>query len=150
MDDTGIKWVYLEDTSEGLKIISEEWFRVNRALKGANWNRKRPRIVEVVEDIADIVIGEDGKLAISEADRSFPENNTVKPEAVVLMVQNAEKQEKSETPELKVSHNSPVVIEGLQIVNSINGRTKLFFRLVNKNNRGAGKRQADSGSRIRE
>lgn len=137
MDDTGIKWVYLQDTEEGLRIISEEWFAVNKALKGQKWNRKGTKIVEVIEDIADIEIDEAGKLAILNPDFTFNgKSDTVS--ANTEFVDNKENSARLKTAENNVE--SPIAVEGFRFTGRSDSHTGFYLQLVNKEQGGEPKR----------
>ena len=135
MDDTGIKWVYIEDEAEGLKIISEEWFSVGKALKGEKWNRRRTKIVEVVEDIADIEIDGKGKLKLSQPAFSFPEIK----ESHLAESATGNKSEPEAEP-LVVSGNSALAARGFRLIDSNGAENRFYLQLVNEKARGMLKR----------
>jgi murein L,D-transpeptidase YafK len=135
MDDTGIKWVYIEDHTDGLKIVSEEWYSVGKALKGEKWNRKRAKIVEVVNDIADIEIDTAGKLQISNPTFSFPETRVEE-----LAEKRSEAERVAEPEPEVVSGNSPIKVEGFRFTGSGEATDRFYLQLVNEKARGELKR----------
>ncbi len=78
MDDTGIKWVYLRENGDGLKIVGEEWFPVGRALSGQRWGVKRPRLANVLNDLGDVMIERGGHVALSRPQLMLPPEDKVK------------------------------------------------------------------------
>ena len=72
MDDTGIKWVYLQENYGGFKIVGEEWFSVGNALSAQRWGVKRPLLTSVVDDLGDVVLERDGRVALNRPQLMLP------------------------------------------------------------------------------
>jgi len=124
MDDTGIKWVYLIDGEQGLKIVGEEWYPVSKALPGSRWNTKRVRLETVVDNLQEVSF-KAGKLVIPRPQYRAPASGGV------VLAAEMEQREINPTAEIGVgefqikSNSSAGIDFSLKLSNLVGGGKRL-------------------------
>lgn len=141
MDDTGIKWVYLQNEGRELKIIGEEWYPISKAVKGYHWNTDL-KFSNVVHDLAEVDLNREGKVAIVDPQYSLPWNTgmtaAVQPKEEIADLNSSKKtgtQASSEAESKEREGDSadyPVSVDKFEIVGRENNEISVHFKLINK------------------
>lgn len=164
MDDTGIKWVYLGEKGEDLRILSEEWFPVAKAWNGERSYAGQPSMRDVIADMQEVALEPGGRLAIATPRISLPfriaeatgGSSTTEP-TVPNTKPAAENQPiepvKSEKPEntavaartgiarfQRAPGRSPVELDGLRVVALDKRNLTVEFALINRDQDGSRRR----------
>jgi murein L,D-transpeptidase YafK len=117
MDDTGIKWIYLVNAPEGLKIVGEDWFPVGKAVSGQRWGESNPRLSSVIEDLHEITLERSGRLALAHPQYTIPGLRASQPE---------------EQPAEEVVKGKPVIIaDDFQVLAADDRRIEFSMKLSN-------------------
>jgi hypothetical protein len=136
MDDTGIKWVYLVEEDNELKIVGEEWYPVGKALAGHHWNMQNPTLETVVDDLQDIAVESTGRLAITHPAISLPmksAESAVRPKTGEQLTARA-------VEEVTERIESTVAVENLRIISTGDQNLEVEFDVVNKQQTGIARR----------
>lgn len=153
MDDTGIKWVYLENRENELKILSEEWHPVSKAVSGHHWNNGSISMSHLVEDIPVIDLDADGRPVIVKPNVSFPfsmaEEVQQEPgveEITAEVVEEAAEEVVAPEPKIKppvhkrIAGKPLVAVRNVTVTRELSDRVDVSFEVINLTDNGAKKR----------
>jgi murein L,D-transpeptidase YafK len=129
MDDTGIKWIYLQKNEAGEnKIVREEWFPVTKAYSGKVWNKSQRYLSAMLADIDELELDVNGKLSLAEPEMAFA-SIAPEPEPIEQQVEPAPVEIPAET--LSSDASAAVEIQNFRLVSQDSEQYVFGYKLMN-------------------